>query len=149
MRRSTVLSLPFQWGFPAKTDGTIFGAKSLCQLDIEVNVLCLMLPYIHRHLRKIDWLMACTTRIVCLVSTVSGHYKNALGRGSACWRQMTKIEQSTFLRYLCLDPTSPSSFFAVPFGHQGTQNNDIPHNHAQHNDIPHRDTQHSDIMHNK
>jgi hypothetical protein len=37
----------------------------------------------HRHLRKIDWFMACTACLVCLVSTVSGHCKNAHGRGSA------------------------------------------------------------------
>jgi hypothetical protein len=30
---------------------------------------------IHRHLRNIDWLMACTSCLVCLISTVSGSSK--------------------------------------------------------------------------
>ncbi len=29
----------------------------------------------HRHLRNIDWLMACTACLICLVSTVSGCLK--------------------------------------------------------------------------
>jgi hypothetical protein len=33
----------------------------------------------HRHLRKIDWLMACTTCLVCLISTVCGHIKKNVG----------------------------------------------------------------------
>jgi len=51
----------------------------------------------HRHLRKIDWLMACTIWLVCLVSTVSGRHKNALGKGSASSWHITKLRQSTFL----------------------------------------------------
>jgi len=51
----------------------------------------------HRHLRKIDQLMVCTACLVCLVSTVSGCHKNAIGRGSATSQHITKLEQSTFL----------------------------------------------------
>ncbi len=46
--------------------------------------------------------MACTACLVCLVSTVSGRPKNALGRGSASSGHITKLKQSTFLRYLWL-----------------------------------------------
>jgi len=48
---------------------------------------------------KIDWLMACTICFACLVSTVSGHHKNALGIGSASSGNITKPEPCTFLRY--------------------------------------------------
>jgi hypothetical protein len=41
--------------------------------------------------------MASTTCLVCLVSTVSGCHENALGRGSASSRHITKLEQSTFV----------------------------------------------------
>jgi hypothetical protein len=41
--------------------------------------------------------MARASCLVCLVSTVSGHCKNALGRGSASSRHITKLKQSTFL----------------------------------------------------
>jgi hypothetical protein len=51
----------------------------------------------NRHLRKIDWLMALTACLVCIVSTVSGRYKNALGKGTASSGHITKLEQSTFL----------------------------------------------------
>ncbi len=44
--------------------------------------------------------MACTACLVCLVSTVSGHCKNTLGRASTSSGHITKLEQSTFLRYL-------------------------------------------------
>jgi len=37
---------------------------------------------------------------VCLVSTVSGLCKNTHGRASASSKHITKLEQSTFLRYL-------------------------------------------------
>jgi hypothetical protein len=44
--------------------------------------------------------MACTTLLVCLVSTVSGHNKkeaqNALGTGGASSGNITKLEQSRF-----------------------------------------------------
>ncbi len=52
---------------------------------------------IHRHLRKKDWLMASTTCLVFLVSTVCGWCKNAIGRGSVSSGHITKLEQSTFL----------------------------------------------------
>jgi hypothetical protein len=42
--------------------------------------------------------MTHTACLVCLVCTVSGCCKNPLGRGSASSRQITKLEQSTFLR---------------------------------------------------
>ena len=55
----------------------------------------------HRHLRKIDWLMAHTAYIVCLVSTVSGSHKNALGKDIASSRHIPKLERSRiFFRYL-------------------------------------------------
>jgi len=41
--------------------------------------------------------MACTVCFVCLVITVSGHWKNALGKGSTSSGHITKLEQSTFL----------------------------------------------------
>ncbi len=44
--------------------------------------------------------MAHTARLVCLIRALSGHRKNALGRGSASSRHIAKLEQSTFLRYL-------------------------------------------------
>ncbi len=44
--------------------------------------------------------MAHTVCLVCLVSIVSGHCKNTLGRASASSRHMTNLEQSTFLIYL-------------------------------------------------
>ncbi len=44
--------------------------------------------------------MSHTACLVCLVSTVSGGCKNSLGRTSASSRHITKLEQSTFLRYL-------------------------------------------------
>jgi hypothetical protein len=51
----------------------------------------------HKHLRKIDLLMAHTNYLVCLASTVSGCCKNAPGRGSASSGHITKLEQSIFL----------------------------------------------------
>jgi hypothetical protein len=44
--------------------------------------------------------MACLACLVCLVSTVCGCHKNLLGRGSASCGHITKLEPSTFLRYL-------------------------------------------------
>ncbi len=44
---------------------------NLCQCDMFVHKT-------HRHLRKIDWLMAHTACLVYLVSTVSGCYKKPL-----------------------------------------------------------------------
>ncbi len=58
----------------------------------------------HRHLRKIDWLMAYTACLVCFISTASGHSKkakNALGKCGASFRDITKLEQSIFFWYLC------------------------------------------------
>jgi hypothetical protein len=43
--------------------------------------------------------MTRTACLVCLISTVSGHYKNTLVRASAIGGQLTKLEQSTYLRY--------------------------------------------------
>ncbi len=54
----------------------------------------------HRHHIKINILNTNTACLVCLVSTVSGCCKNAHGRGSASSSHKTKLEQSTFLRYL-------------------------------------------------
>jgi hypothetical protein len=44
--------------------------------------------------------MAHTACLVCLVSTVSGCRKNTLGRARVSIRHITKLEQSTFLKYL-------------------------------------------------
>ncbi len=41
--------------------------------------------------------MAHTACLVCMVSTVSGHCKNALRKGSVGGQRITKLEQSTFL----------------------------------------------------
>jgi len=38
-----------------------------------------------------------------MVRTVSGRCTNTLGRASASNRHITKLEQSTFLRYLCMN----------------------------------------------
>ncbi len=57
-------------------------------------------PTHRHHIEKIDWIMAHTTCLVCLVSTVSDCHKNTLGRTSASNGHITKLEQSTFLRYL-------------------------------------------------
>ncbi len=56
--------------------------------------------------------MACTACLVCLVSAVSGCRKNAIGRRSASSGHKTKLEQSTFLRYLWLvsKPNLPCVF---------------------------------------
>ncbi len=44
--------------------------------------------------------MSHTAHLVCLVSTVGGCHKNALGRGCTSRGNITKLEQSTFHRYL-------------------------------------------------
>ena len=51
---------------------------------------------------KIDWLMADTTCLVCLICTVSGRCKKGkcLGRCGASSRHTTKLKQSIFFRYL-------------------------------------------------
>ncbi len=46
--------------------------------------------------------MARTDCHVCLVGTVSGCNKDALGRGGASSRHITKLEQCTHFRYLWL-----------------------------------------------
>ncbi len=46
-------------------------------------------------------IMACTACLVCLVNSVSGSCKNTLRRVSASRGHITKLEQSTFVRYLC------------------------------------------------
>jgi hypothetical protein len=48
--------------------------------------------------------MAYTDCLVSLVSTIIGHCKNALVRGSASSGQLTKLEQSTF-SYISMDDT--------------------------------------------
>ncbi len=42
--------------------------------------------------------MACTTCHVCLLSTVSGRCKDALGKGSASGQHITKLKHYTFLQ---------------------------------------------------
>jgi len=46
--------------------------------------------------------MALTACFVCLVSFFSGRPKTTFGGASDCSRHITKLEQSTFLRYLWL-----------------------------------------------
>jgi hypothetical protein len=46
--------------------------------------------------------MAHTACLVCLDNAVSCCRKNALGRASAGSWHITELEQSTFLRYLCI-----------------------------------------------
>ncbi len=65
--------------------------QQCCSVDINNSGCC------HRHLRKVDLLMAITTCLVCLVSTVSGQCKDDLGKGCVSNEHITKLEQSTFL----------------------------------------------------
>ncbi len=51
--------------------------------------------------------MAPTACLDCLVSTVSGHSKNTLRRATASSGHISKLEQSTFLRYLWLILNNP------------------------------------------
>jgi len=46
--------------------------------------------------------MTHTACLVCLVSTVSGSSKNALGRGGASSMHITKLEQSILSMFPCL-----------------------------------------------
>ncbi len=62
----------------------------------------IIMYYSHRHLRKIDWLRAFTACLVCLVSTVSGCSKIALGKGSASSWHITNLSNLLFFRYLWL-----------------------------------------------
>ncbi len=48
--------------------------------------------------------MSHTACLACLVSTVHGRHKNTLVRASASSRHITKLEESTFLRYLWINP---------------------------------------------
>ena len=50
-----------------------------------------------------------TACLVCLISTVSGCRKNAIGRGSSSSGHIKKLEQSTFLRYLWVHSINQSS----------------------------------------
>jgi hypothetical protein len=63
--------------------------------------------------------MAYTTCLVCLVSTVSCCSKNALVRGSTCSRHMTKLEQSTLIRYVWF---SHKSDYIIIFYYSGLTN---------------------------
>jgi hypothetical protein len=104
---------------------------------------------------KIDCLMARTTCIVCLVSTVSGCSKNTLGRASASSGHITKLEQSTFLRYLWKQYMN--AYFVHRFIHSFyrclclvstiSQPATWRHNN-QKNDTQHNDTQHEDTQYN-
>ncbi len=51
----------------------------------------------HRHLRKIDWLMAHTTCLICLINTVNGCSRKSLGRGGASSGHIKNLKQSIFL----------------------------------------------------
>jgi len=66
-------------------------------VSLALALLCLLPQWKH-------CLMACTTCLVCLVSTLCGCHKNVLGRGSAASSgHITKLEQSDnllFFRYL-------------------------------------------------
>ncbi len=60
--------------------------------------------------------MAHTACLVGLVSTVSGCHKNALRRGSASSGHITKLEQFTFFRYLCIFVASLKQNFFLKIG---------------------------------
>ncbi len=47
--------------------------------------------------------MACTACLVCMVTTVCGCHKNAVGRGSASSRHIAKLEQSIFVEIFMED----------------------------------------------
>jgi hypothetical protein len=49
--------------------------------------------------------MARTAWLIYWISTASDHRKNALRRASASSRHITKLEQSTFIRYLLVQQT--------------------------------------------
>jgi hypothetical protein len=56
--------------------------------------------------------MAHTPCLVCLVSTVSGRFKNALGRGSTSSRHIAKLEQSTLFR--CINNRLMNGTYYLP-----------------------------------
>ncbi len=85
-RRSTV-----QWYFPLQ-----YSLVKPMPNDLVHALLSQCTLAVHRHLRKIYWLMAHTACLVCLVIAVSGRSKNALGRGSASSGHITNLEQSRF-----------------------------------------------------
>jgi hypothetical protein len=66
--------------------------------------------------------MAHTACLVCLVSSVSGHHKDALGRGSISSGQITKFQQSTLLQVsmaLTLQSVSISYYILSTGGSMG------------------------------
>jgi hypothetical protein len=103
---SGCLKMPFEE--QAIVAGTYQNLSNLLFLDIygmnkvkrfKETCKCFLYP-INRHLRKIDWSVACTACLVCLVSTVSSCLKNTLWRASTSSRHRPKLKQSTFHRYL-------------------------------------------------
>ncbi len=54
--------------------------------------------------------MTCTACLGSLTNTVSDLRKNTIGRASASSRNITKLEQSTIIRYLWVFPIS----FSLP-----------------------------------
>ncbi len=63
-------------------------------------LLCSLGRLYHRHLRKIDWLLACTACLVCIISTVSGCRKKLKMPSEDSSGHITKLKQSILFRYL-------------------------------------------------
>ncbi len=67
--------------------------------------------------------MAHTICLVCLVHTVSGRHNNTLLRVSNRSGHITKLEHSSFLRYLCIDQTNHICELPAPSIFQESNNN--------------------------
>ncbi len=76
--------------------------------DIWTTTIQVRLVY--HNLRKIMVNNCC---LVCLISTASGRSKKCLGTCGACSRDITKLEQSIFFRYLC---SKDSKFMLIFLG---------------------------------
>ncbi len=72
----------------------------LLMIILRLGMPWLLKPNHRHHNLKKDCFMSRSTSLVCLVSSVSGRYKNSLGKASASSGHITKLEQSTVLRYL-------------------------------------------------
>ncbi len=78
----------------------IFGA-ALYRLSLEPNKVCCSIGKSHRHLSNIDCLKACTTCLVCFISTFNGHHKKKPWKTSASSGHITNCQQSILdFRYL-------------------------------------------------
>ncbi len=86
-----------------------FKPKMYITLDQGVSI-----RFSHRHLRKIDWLMSCTSHLVCLVSIVSGCRKNVLGRGNTSRGHIKNLSNILFFRYLWFQLVSEDKWKQKP-----------------------------------